>query len=194
MTKTMLRVTDLRQWAYCPRIVYYQHFFGAGAGKATFKMEAGRAAQDVVEDLELRRTLTRYGMEGARRLFGVWLQDEELGLAGKLDLLLEREGEGAVVEFKLTAGEVGENHRMQLVGYALLAEAVKGWRTGRGFVYRIPDGRVFAVEIDAELRARVRRAITEMTVMIEAEEQPGPTPVRGRCEECEYANYCGDVW
>ena len=23
---------------------------------------------------------------------------------------------------------------------------------------------------------------------------PEPTDVRKRCEECEYANYCGDVW
>ena len=34
----MLRVTDLKQWAYCRRIVYYQHRM-PGVGKQTYKME-----------------------------------------------------------------------------------------------------------------------------------------------------------
>lgn len=184
----------MKQWAYCPRIVYYQHFFGSGSGKATFKMQEGKSAQELIEELEMRRTLAKYGMEGARRVFGLWLQDEELGLSGKLDLLLEGDGRGSVVEFKLTSGEVGENHRLQLGGYGLLVEAVRGVRVECGFVYRIPDGRVFPVEVDEGLRRKVRDAMGSMSAMIEEERQPAPTEVRGRCVECEYANYCGDVW
>ena len=109
----MLRVTDLKQWAYCRRIVYYQHRM-PGVGKQTYKMGEGKAAQDMVEQLEMRRTLREYGFEGAVRKFGVWLENEDLGLAGKLDLLLETDTEAAIVEFKLTSGEVGHNHRLQL--------------------------------------------------------------------------------
>jgi len=111
----LVRVTDLKQWGYCGRIVYYQWVM-PGAGKPTFKMEEGRRAQEVLEKLETRRTLGRYGLEGARREFGVWLSDEELGLTGKVDLLLVGEGVGSVLEFKLTSGEPGENHRLQLGG------------------------------------------------------------------------------
>ena len=55
----MLRVTDLKQWAYCRRIVYYQHRM-PGVGKQTYKMGEGKAAQDMVEQLEMRRTLREY--------------------------------------------------------------------------------------------------------------------------------------
>ena len=76
----------------------------AGVGKQTYKMGEGKAAQDMVEQLEMRRTLREYGLEGAVRKFGVWLENDDLGLTGKLDLLLEMATEAAIVEFKLTSG------------------------------------------------------------------------------------------
>src|SRR4051812_40721626 len=99
-------VTDLKQWAYCERIVYYHRVMPA-VGKATFKMGEALAAQDLVESLEMRRGLQPYGFEGARRHFNVWLSDSGLGLSGKTDLVLEAADRVAVVDFKLTSGEVG---------------------------------------------------------------------------------------
>ena len=72
----LLPVTELRQWSYCPRVVYY-HLTMPGAGRSTFKMEEGLRAQDLIESLEMRRTLREYGMADAERQFGVWLSDEE---------------------------------------------------------------------------------------------------------------------
>ncbi|MCC6585684.1 MAG: CRISPR-associated protein Cas4 [Bryobacterales bacterium] len=189
----ILRVTDLKQWGYCPRVFFYQRRM-PGAGKQTYKMGEGKTAQDMIEQLEMRRTLKEYGLEGAVRRFGVWFENEALGLGGKLDLLLEMPAEAAVVEFKLTSGEVMHNHRLQLGGYSLLVEAETGKTVKRGFVYRIPDGRVFAVAIEDELRTEVRRTLEGMREVTRDGVLPEPTPVRNRCEECEYANFCGDVW
>lgn len=189
----MLRATDLKQWAYCPRIVYYQHRM-AGIGKQTYKMGEGKAAQEMIEHFEMRRTLRQYGLEGAVRRFEVWLENRQVGLAGKLDLLLEMADQAAVVEFKLTSGDIGQNHRLQLGGYSLLVEAEIGKPVNGGFVYRIPDGRVFPVPFDARLRGEVRQAIEDVRQVIDSGWLPEPTEVRKRCEECEYANYCGDVW
>jgi CRISPR-associated exonuclease Cas4 len=163
-------------------------------GKPTFKMKEAVAAQDLVESLEMRRGLEAYGLDGAQRRFNVWLSDEALGLSGKADLLLEAPGRVAVVDFKLTSGELGDNHRAQLAGYSMLAEAVLGVRAERAFVYRIPDNRIFAVEITAELRGEVLAAVDAIRKMCEVQWWPPPTPVRGRCVECEFANYCADVW
>jgi CRISPR-associated exonuclease Cas4 len=189
----LIPVTDLKQWAYCARIVYYHRVMPA-VGKPTYKMKEAIAAQELIEGLEMRRSLKEYGLEGARRRVNVWLRDERLGLSGKLDLLLEAPGEVAVVDFKLTSGEPGENHRMQLAGYCLLAEAASGLPARRGFVYRIPDNRIFAVEITEELRRAVAVAMTGIRQVGETQCWPGPTAVRGRCVECEFANYCADVW
>lgn len=190
---SLIAVTELRQWAYCRRVVYY-HQIMPGAGRSTYKMQEGERAQEMVESLEMRRTLREYGMEGAERQFGVWLSDEEVGLSGKIDLLVKGERATAVVDFKLTSGDVGENHRMQLGGYAALVEGALGLRVERAFIYRIPDNRVFAVPIEIELRERVASAVQAIRRLRDTEELPGATEVRSRCVECEYANYCGDIW
>jgi CRISPR-associated exonuclease Cas4 len=157
-------------------------------------MEEGKTAQEMIEQLEMRRTLREYGLEGAVRRFGVWLNNEDLGLTGKLDLLLDTPADAAIVEFKLTSGEIGRNHRLQLAGYALLVEAEMAKSVRCGFVYRIPDGRLFPVSIDEALRVEVRQALAGIRAAITAGWLPEATDVRKRCEECEYANFCGDVW
>jgi CRISPR-associated exonuclease Cas4 len=189
----LLPVTELRQWSYCPRVVYY-HLTMPGAGRMTYKMEEGLRAQELIESLEMRRTLREYGLADAERQFGVWLSDEEIGLSGKLDLLLRGEKTAAVVDFKLTSGEVGENHRMQLAGYAVLVEKVLGLAVTTTFVFRIPDNRVFTVPVTDEMRAWVSAGVVAIRAMRESQEMPTATEVRGRCVECEYANFCGDVW
>ena len=189
----LVLVTDLKQWGYCPRIVYYRSTM-PGAGQPTFKMQEGKAAQELIETLEMRRTLREYGLEGARRRFGVWLIAPCLGLSGKLDLLLEAEAAAAVVDFKLTSSNLAENHRLQLAGYALLVEEALRLPVRHAFVYRIPDGKVFRIEISEDLRARALGAMAAIREIASERWCPEPTPVRSRCLECEYANYCADVW
>jgi CRISPR-associated exonuclease Cas4 len=189
----LIPVTDLKQWAYCPRVVYYHRVMPAPA-HPTYKMKEGLAAQDLIESLETRRKLREYGLDGARRRFGLWLENGELGLAGKIDLLLEADDEIAVVDFKLTSGEPGRNHRLQLAGYSLLAEAVSGFPVRRAFLYRIPDNRIFAESVTEELRQAVKTAATDIRRMGDTQFCPDPTEVLGRCVECEFANYCADVW
>jgi CRISPR-associated exonuclease Cas4 len=189
----LIPVTDLKQWAYCPRVVYYHRVMPAPP-RPTYKMKEGLAAQDLIEGLETRRKLREYGLDGARRRFGLWLENKELGLAGKIDLLLEAEDEIAVVDFKLTSGEPGRNHRVQLAGYSLLSEAALGLPARQAFLYRIPDNRVFAEPVTEELRQAVTTAVADIRRMGESQWCPEPTEVRGRCVECEFANYCADVW
>lgn len=189
----LIAVTELKQWVYCQRIVYY-HCVMPASGKATFKMKEAIAAQDLIESFEMRRGLQLYGIENAQRRFGVRMSDEGLGLSGKADLLLEAADQVAVVDFKLTSGELGENHRVQLAGYSLLAEAASGLPARVAFLYRIPDNRVFAVEITAELRETVRSCIGAIRRMADTQSCPPATLVRARCHECEFANYCADVW
>lgn len=189
----LIPVTDLKQWAYCGRIVYY-HRAMPSVGKPTYKMKEAVAAQELIEHLEMRRSLRAYGLEGAQRLFNVWMTDARLGLSGKVDLLLQTAEEVAVVDFKLTSGTPGENHRLQLAGYSLLAEATFGLPARSGFLFRIPDNCVFAVAITDELRRAASAAVACIRQLAETQWCPAPTAVRARCLECEFANYCADVW
>ncbi|MCX7855975.1 MAG: CRISPR-associated protein Cas4 [Anaerolineae bacterium] len=86
--RVIFTVTDLKQYAYCPRIVFYTYCLPL-IRPTTGKMEEGRLAHEEARDRERRRTLRIYGLEEARRHFDVLVASEELGLTGRIDLVLE---------------------------------------------------------------------------------------------------------
>lgn len=188
-----LRVTDLKQFVYCPRIVFYQYVMPVEK-KTTFKMEAGKRAEVTVDKLEERRSLRKYRLAEGARHFHVWLRSGQLGLAGKLDLLLDSPEGLFPVDFKYTSGRPHTNHRFQLCGYALLAEEAYGRAVTHGFIYLIPQEEVVVLDLTQAQKEETLGLLTDMRDMIRTERMPDPTPVRERCAECEYRNYCGDIF
>jgi CRISPR-associated exonuclease Cas4 len=203
----MIRATDLKQYVYCPRIVFYNYCLPVEK-KTTWKMDVGTELHDVIEQLESRRKLKRYNLTDGERRFGVWLVSEHLGLSGKIDMVIfrglqqkecdgrmvERVDEAIPVDFKHTFGRPQKNHLYQLTGYALLLEETYGCTVDRGFIYLIPAKDAVVCEIDADLKEEVRQAVREIETMIRNEAVPPPTPHRNRCWECEYRNFCDDVF
>jgi CRISPR-associated exonuclease Cas4 len=190
---TPLRVNDLKQYAYCPRIVFYQYVMPVQR-KATFKMEHGKAVEEKLEQLERRRKLREYGLGEGTRRFQVWLTSQRLALSGRLDLLISTPQGGFPVDFKDTREPVRHNHHVQLCAYGLLVEDTLGQPVSTGFIYRVPRDDVVVVDITPELRLETLSMLQAIRAMIQAERMPAPTPVRARCTDCEYRNYCGDVF
>jgi CRISPR-associated exonuclease Cas4 len=98
------------------------------------------------------------------------------------------------VDFKFTQGPVRSNHRMQVGAYGLLLEDLWSKPARTGFIYLIPQETAAAVSLDETLKGRVRTALEEIRRALSDEAIPPPTHVRARCEDCEYRNFCGDVW
>jgi CRISPR-associated exonuclease Cas4 len=188
-----LRVNDLKQFSYCRRIVFYQYVMPVEK-KATFKMEEGKRAEEVIDKLEKRRSLREYRLAEGTRRFHAWLRSERLGLAGKLDLLIESPQGRFPIDFKYTTGRPQRNHIHQLCGYALLLEDIYHEAVSHGFIYLIPRDEVVVVELTPERKEEMLTMLAEIRQMIERESMPEPTPVRARCAECEYRNYCGDIF
>lgn len=189
----MLRVNDLKQYDYCPRVVYYQYVMPVER-KATFKMEHGKSAEARLDELERRRTLQRYALPDGRRHFHVWLSSEALGLSGKLDLLIESSSGWYPVDFKETTGPARQNHLLQLCGYALLVEEAYRCTVSQGFIYLIPGNRVEPIALTDHLKGEALCVLDQARDMILSQRVPDPTAVRARCPDCEYRNYCGDVF
>jgi CRISPR-associated exonuclease Cas4 len=188
-----LTTTDLKQYAYCPRIPYYRYVMPVRS-KKTYPMERGKSVQAAVEALERRRGFRRYGLAQGRRRFGLALRSERLGLSGRLDLAIETEEACYPVDFKDSDGPVRHNHRIQLAAYALLIEDCVSLRAPVGFVYRIPARDLVEVDIGEEDRAFAAGAADALRRSVLTEATPEPTAVRNRCTACEFRNYCGDVW
>jgi len=188
-----LRVNDIKQYAYCPRVVFYQYSMPVEK-KATWKMEQGKIEEAEIDRLEKRRKLSCYRLVEGERRFHFRLTSARLGLTGKLDLLIESPEGLFPVDFKWTTGRPHRNHILQLCAYALLLEDYFQQAVTKGFVYLIPQSDAVVFDLTAELKEQTEMMLEEIRRMIEKEEMPPPTPVRNRCTDCEYRNFCGDIF
>ena len=188
-----LRVNDIKQYAYCPRVVFYQYSMPVEK-KATWKMEQGKIEEAEIDRLEKRRKLSGYRLVEGERRFHFRLSSERLGLSGKLDLLIDSPEGLFPVDFKWTTGRPHRNHIFKLCAYALLLEDYFLQPVTKGFVYLIPASDAVAFNLTPDLKEQTGKMLEEIRRMIENEEMPPPTPVRNRCTDCEYRNFCGDIF
>lgn len=189
-------VTDLKQYTYCPRIVYYTYCLPL-IRPTTYKMEAGARAHEQAEKRARRRTLAAYDLEEGERHFDVWLKSPILSLTGKVDLVLDvphgENRELIPVEYKQTRRRIGHHIRLQLAAYGLMLEEIWGGEVRRAFVYSLLKRKAEPLRLGARLKQDVKSVIGEMHQMVEREAMPQPPQSRRQCVNCEFRRFCNDV-
>lgn len=191
LVETPFRVTDLKQWVYCPRILYFELCLPE-VRPTTYKMEAGREAGRAEVSREIRRSLLKYGVLEGERKFEVELASSHYGLRGKVDLIILGRDEVIPVDYKLSR-VAGDHFKMQLMAYGLLLEEATGLPARRGYLYLLPEKCREEVKFRAELRQKVLRALDEMHAMLYREIMPEPVLNRKKCLGCEFRRFCNDV-
>ena len=188
------RVTDLKQWVYCPRILYYAVCL-PDIRPVTFKMQAGIGAGRDEEGRESRRGLRAYGLEEGRREFDVPLVSDRLGLRGVVDMVIWLNDKGEVIPVDYKLSEIaGVHFKLQLAAYGLMLEENSGLLVRRGFLYSIPRRKAEEVPIDKRIRDRLAVTLDAMHRMLRYEAMPDPTPQRAKCLACEFHRFCNDVF
>lgn len=189
-----IRVVDLKQYVYCPRVAYYQIAL-PGVRPVTYKMERGLAEQRREEARERRRRLRAYGLSAGRRFFNVPLSSAELGLTGELDMLVETDEELIPVDYKYSK-RLGPHFNLQLMAYGRLLE-VAGHETRkvvrRGFLYLIPERKAVEVPFSQRLRSQLAQALADLRAIAMVNRFPRPTAHKRKCVDCEFRHFCNDV-
>ncbi|HPV06410.1 MAG: CRISPR-associated protein Cas4 [Aggregatilineales bacterium] len=192
----LITVTDLKQYAYCPRIFFY-HACLPDVRPTTYKMAAGIDAGIDKQEKARRRTLKAYHLSGidGERYFDVPARCDALGLTGIVDEVIEVAGphaEHIPVDYKLSR-RVSYHFKLQLTAYAELLEATYGLPVRRGFIYLIPLRRAEEVKITTRRRDKLRTLLAEMRAVSERETMPPPAESFRRCLNCEFRRFCNDV-
>ncbi len=188
----MLNVSDIRQYMYCPRIIYFDYVVVVPR-HITFKMEKGKTAQEDFSHKEKRRTLAKWGLEDGQREFHVPVKSEKLGLFGILDMLITSDSGLYPVEYKNTFGSVAIHHKYQLIAYAMMVEEERRKPVREGFIYLIPQNKMEKFFVDEGARFYTKKICTQIRQIIENQTFPEATRKKGRCRDCEFRNYCRDV-
>lgn len=187
-----IRVTDLKQWAYCPRVFYYQHCL-PHVRPTTYKMEAGAAAGRSEVGREERRSLRVYGIAQGEREFDVLVCSEKMGLRGEIDMVITvAGGEVIPVDYKMSK-IAGVHFQLQLCAYGMMLEEMRGVTVQRGFLYSIPLRRAETIIFERRLRQRALQAIEAMQWIIVHETMPAPVKNLSKCVTCEFRRFCNDV-
>lgn len=188
------RVIDLKQWVYCPRILYFHHCLPR-IRPTTYKMKAGTEAGQNEEGREMRRSLRAYGLRAGRRAFNLPLNSERYGLRGKADMVIFREEEPEEiipVDYKLSK-KAGKHFKLQLLAYGLMLEDEYGVPATRGFLYFIPERKAQEVRFTPRLRKNFLDILDNMLGMLHSEKMPEPSKNRRKCVSCEFRRFCNDV-
>lgn len=188
-----LRVTDLKQYDYCQRVLFYEKCLPSFRPR-TYKMDAGRDAHEEEPRLAARRTLSKLGLAQGERHFSIRMSSSTLGITGIVDEIIVSEYPSAAypVDYKL-ARQASHHYQLQLAAYALLIEENWHLPVPWGYIYLIGVRQVERIELTSELRELVQNTIIDIHRMIDRELMPPPTKQKNKCQDCEFRRICNDI-
>lgn len=184
-------ISLLKQYAYCPRVVYYETCTPK-VRPVTYKMLAGNNAHDRERSRAARRTMFAYQVPAGERHFDVRLVSPELGLAGLVDEVVTTPDEALVVDYKMSDW-AGDNHLIQVAAYSLLVEAGFNLPVKRSFIYLMKVRRFEEVPVDSGLRNSVLETLQNIRQIRDCEYMPPPVEAKNKCLSCEFRRFCNDV-
>jgi len=187
IAEPFVSVTDIKQYIYCPRIVYFDRVLHATPIFGSQQEDSKELHEDYVKKELRRKDAIYYSPEfvGAEKLLFSSLSSSRLGLQGSVDCIIKTAaGEYVPVEYKIMNSDKGRihmQHKYQLVGYGLLIEDSFGTVVRRGFVNYIPETLILQLEITPTMKSYVKRVLGHIKRIILEEELP---PIRVAKEKC----------
>ena len=191
--KVMITVWDLVQYYYCPMRIYLLKTLGVPRTVKEKMLEGRDEHTKEFRRLRERKTLFGFNPQDVRRIYEKpLLVDEELGLSGQPDLVLElKNGEFIPVEVKFTEyDDIFLGRRRQITAYILLLERKFGRSLRRGILYYPKRRSKVFVYITHEDRRSFLRDIQKLRKLIAEEIEPPKPSTSKRCSYCELRRYC----
>ena len=183
-------VNLIRQWCYCPRVVYYRELTGMKTNYPPW-VKQGEEFHKSEEKLWQRRNLSRFHLESGEKHYSMYLRDEEIGLHGIVDMAVETHTAVFAVEFKLSASNKKRGDILQLSAYAILLQKKFAKPSPNGFL--VGKGKVLhSIDITEELQNGVFVIADRIRKMLLRGTKPDSSATIQQCCNCEYINYCND--
>ncbi len=183
-------VNLIRQWCYCPRVVYYMELTDISVHRPIW-VKQGEDFHMLEEKLWKRRNLSRFKLVSGKTHHNLVMRNDTLGLHGIVDMVVETEDAVYAVEFKLSVSNKKRGDILQLVAYAMLLEhhfskpSRIGFLVGKGTV-------LHTLDINSERRKAVLAMADQIRQMLQLGAKPESSATVVQCCACEYVNHCND--
>lgn len=180
----------IRQWCYCPRIVYYIELTNYGVSYPVW-VKQGEHFHSRQGTLWQRRNLSRFDLEAGKLHQNLEVSSVRYGLHGVVDMVVETDDAVYPVEFKLDSSVKRRGAILQLAGYALIVEDHFRKRCPHGFLCE-GEKRLHRIDITPELREETLSKAEAIRKMMEVGVKPDSSATPCQCTNCEYTNHCND--
>lgn len=176
-----IRVMGLHSLLYCERLFYLEEVEGILI--ADDRVYAGRTLHEelklIGEDIERKESFE--------------YTSDALGLTGKMDRLMKRDGNWIVYEHKRgrsKSKEAWETDKIQVAGYAALLEEESGREVSEARIRYHADGVLVKIPIDDELREKLSNVIERAHELYSSTERPDVADNENLCARCSLAPAC----
>jgi len=120
----------------------------------------------------------------------LYLESEDLGLKGKIDILDSTDGQMIPVERKRAeSGDYYKSDELQLTGYCMLLEAATDEPVNVGYIYLSSTDQRHTVRITDRHRETVEEIVSQIGEM-DVDTIPPLTDNPSKCEACSARMYC----
>lgn len=190
MESQYITATDIMNYSYCPRIIYYVHVLHEPQ-YTTKKEMKGREKEN---DFSQKGKRTKIVKEGPMlpKKFGLYLTSEKLGLKTKLDSVMfdEAKHEAYPIQAKYSykPKTIYTTQKNQLLMESLLIEEALGYSSPHGFIKFLKSGDL--VKLNLADKHSLLNILSEIKYILNNESFPKPTPYKKRCVDCCYKDKC----
>ncbi|OKH24705.1 type I-MYXAN CRISPR-associated endonuclease Cas4/Cas1 [Chroogloeocystis siderophila] len=178
-----LRVCALHAFAYCPRLFYLEEVEELYTQDAA--VFAGRQLHEKIEQQEDEEWLDLY------------LEDEILGLRGRVDALRTRDGQTIPYEHKRgrcyrddNKPQAWDSDKLQILAYCCLLEAALGIVVSEGRIRYHADNVLIRVPLDEQGRQWVKDSIQQAKQLRKSAYRPPVTSNEHLCTRCSLSSVC----
>lgn len=183
-------VNLIRQWCYCPRVVYYLELTNYTVAYPAW-VKQGEDFHALEQQLWKRRNLSRFNLKDGKTHHNLPMKSAVLSLHGIVDMAIEVDDAVYATEFKLSAGNKKRGDILQLVAYAMLLEEHFSKPSPAGFL--LGQGKVLhSIGIDKTKREEVKKVAAHIRSMLARGVKPESSATAPQCCNCEYVNHCND--
>jgi CRISPR-associated exonuclease Cas4 len=190
MASQYITATDLMNYSYCPRIIYYMHVL-KDPQFTTKKEFKGREKEDQFRP-NAKRTKVVKELPPLPKKFKVSLVSEELGIKTIADSIIINKSKSEAyplqIKYSFRPDILYKTQKNQLFMEALLIEKQLNYRVPFGFIKFLRSGDV--VKQSMKDKNKVIPIFTNIRKIIEKERFPEPTKHLNHCTDCCYNRKC----
>ncbi|MGC9069030.1 MAG: CRISPR-associated protein Cas4 [Thermoprotei archaeon] len=182
--------TDVKEYAFCPRLVYYKNVLHIYE-RMTEAMELGK---EIHKEEPITHLIPLFKV--MKILKDVELTSKQLKLTGKIDyILVTKFNEYIPVDMKyadLHHQNAQKHHKMQLVAYSLLIEEAYKTTVKRAVIYYGRARKTITILITDALKKQTKEIIKNIYQMLETNKEP-VVLYEPKCKSCNYLKYCKPI-